>query len=148
MANTIIKGDELMVFLNNKSIAYATNHTLELSGETTDVSSKDHGVWNATTLQKISWSATTENLYTDESYDSLFSSMVARQPIDVVFGHHTAATSTPVDDPTMEAWTPLSGKTYAGKAYITTLSLNAQNGDNATYTATFTGCSELKKTTA
>ena len=36
-----IKGQELMLFLGGKSIAYATSHTLEISAETSDTSNKD-----------------------------------------------------------------------------------------------------------
>ena len=45
-ANKIIKGRDLMLFDNDgHSYAYATNHTLTITAETIDVSSKDHGVW-------------------------------------------------------------------------------------------------------
>ena len=38
-----IQGSDLMLFVDDKSIAYATNHTLEISGETQDTSNKDEG---------------------------------------------------------------------------------------------------------
>lgn len=38
-----IKGGDLMLFLGGKSIAYATTHSLEITGETTDTSNKDEG---------------------------------------------------------------------------------------------------------
>ena len=71
MANTIIKGNNLMLFdQNGHSIAYATNHSLTLSGDTQDISSKDHGVWGATSVLKVNWEITSENLYTTEDFDS------------------------------------------------------------------------------
>ena len=33
----IIKGDELMLFNDEKSIAYATSHTLTINGNTIDI---------------------------------------------------------------------------------------------------------------
>ena len=33
-----IKGGDMMLFLSTKSIAYATSHTLEITGETSDTS--------------------------------------------------------------------------------------------------------------
>ena len=37
---------------------------------------------------------------------------------------------------------------YEGDAVITSLVANAANGDNATYTATFTGAGKIAKATA
>ena len=33
----ILKGDELMLFKNKKSIAYATSHVLTITGNTVDI---------------------------------------------------------------------------------------------------------------
>ena len=40
MANEIINGSDLMVFVDNKSIALATSHSLSISAETVDTSNK------------------------------------------------------------------------------------------------------------
>ena len=43
----IIKGNDLMLFDSaGKSYAYATNHTFSMTAETSDTSSKDHGLWD------------------------------------------------------------------------------------------------------
>lgn len=44
-----------------------------------------------------------------------------------------------------EGWTAATTGTYTGKVVITSLSLNAPNGEYATYSAQFTGVGELKK---
>lgn len=151
MANTIIKGRDLMLFNSDgHSYAYATNHTLSITAETSDISSKDHGVWGASEVSKYSWEITTENLYTVDDYDSLFNSMIAGTPITVRFG----LKATPAD-PTM---TPAEGNLalpywtsqnsfYQGKVIITSLTVNANNGDNATYSLTLTGVGSISKTT-
>ena len=72
---TIIKGDELMLFKNDQSLAFATAHTLTISGSTIDISSKDHGYWGASEIGNITWEITSENLYTDADYDALFSAI-------------------------------------------------------------------------
>ena len=36
-----IKGGDLMLFVNGKSIAFATSHTLSISTDTVDTSNKD-----------------------------------------------------------------------------------------------------------
>ena len=151
MANTIIKGRDLMLFNSDgHSYAYATNHTLSITAETSDISSKDHGVWGASEVSKYSWEITTENLYTVDDYDSLFNSMIAGSPITVRFGlKQTPAdpTMTPADgNLALPYWTS-QNSFYQGKVIITSLTVNANNGDNATYSLTLTGVGSISKTT-
>jgi hypothetical protein len=90
MANKIIKGRDLMLFNSDgHSYAYATNHTLTITAETTDVSSKDHGVWGASEVSRYTWEITSENLYTTDEYDSMFDTMLASNAITVRFGLKT-----------------------------------------------------------
>ena len=145
-----IKGQELMLFLGGKSIAYATSHTLEISAETADTSNKDEGGgdWASSEISKLSWTASSENLFSADgkgaSYDTLFDYMVKKTPIDAVFG---LKSETAIDVPTT-GWTAAATGVYTGKVVITSLSLNAPNGEYATYSAQFTGVGELKKKTA
>lgn len=151
MANTIIKGRDLMLFNSDgHSYAYATNHTLSITAETSDISSKDHGVWGASEVSKYSWEISTENLYTVDDYDSLFNSMIAGQPITVRFGLKQTPndpTMTPADgNLALPYWTS-QNSFYQGKVIITSLTVNANNGDNATYSLTLTGVGSIAKTT-
>lgn len=82
----IIKGDELMLFNNEKSIAYATSHTLTINGNTIDISSKDHGFWGASEMGNITWEITSENLFTESYYEQLFDAMITKTPLTVAFG--------------------------------------------------------------
>lgn len=147
MAN-IIKGDDLMLFNEQgKSLAFATNHTLSISADAVDTSSKDHGVWGANEVNKITWEITSENLYTEDSYDELLEKMLQRKAITVYFG--TKAQNDPdktVADGDYDAWTGAKG--YTGKVLITSLTANANSGENATYSATFTGTGKLSKVTS
>ena len=83
----IIEGSKLMLFINNKSIAMATNHTLSLSAETTEISNKDigSGDWTANNVRRFSWEVSTENMFTVSAYKKLFQLMLAKQPVDAVF---------------------------------------------------------------
>lgn len=146
MAATIIKGNDLMLFDNQgKSIAYATAHTLSLSGETSDTSSKDHGIWGAQEVTRVTWEITTENLYTEDAFDTLMAAMLARTAIDVEFGLKAETGTGTVVDGDYPNWTPKTGSTYKGKAFITSLTANANNGENATFSATFSGAGKLEK---
>lgn len=145
-----IKGQELMLFLEGKSIAYATSHTLEVSAETADTSNKDEGGgdWATSEISKMSWTASSENLFSadgnGEGYDSLFEIMIKKTPIVAVFGHKK---ETATEVPTA-GWTAQTTGVYEGKVVITSLSLNAPNGEYATYSVQFTGVGELKKKSA
>ena len=135
-----IKGQELMLFVNGKSIAYATNHTLNLSAELADVSNKDEGSgdWKVQEVKQMSWEATTENLYSVDGYSSLFTLMTAKTPITAVFAPKT---ETDINVPSGGTWTATSG--YTGQVIINSISVNAQVGDYATFTVNFTGVGAL-----
>lgn len=149
-SNTIVKGQELMLFQNGESIAFATSHTLTVTGNTTDISSKDHGFFAASALTSITWEISSENLYTDNAYNKLFDAMVnKREPITVVFGHYSDDASLAIAgiaDSATESWTaPTTTVYYEGKAYITSLTANAANGDNATFSITLSGVGKLEQ---
>lgn len=151
MANQIIKGRDLMLFNNDgHSYAYATNHTLTITAETTDISSKDHGMWGGSEIARYTWEITSENLYTTEEYDALFTTMMAGDPITVRFGlkQTPADPSMNVADGNMALPYWNSQNTYyEGKVVITSLVANANNGENATFSITLTGNGSIKKTT-
>lgn len=143
-----IQGGDLMLFVDNKSIAYATSHTLEISGETQDTSNKDEGGgdWASNEVSKLSWTASSDNLYSvdgeGDNFEDLFDLMVAKEPIDAVFAKKAEnATDVPTG-----GWTA-AATGYKGKVVITSLSLNAPNGEYATYTVQFQGVGALTKKT-
>lgn len=141
-----IKGGDMMLFLQGKSISFATSHTLSISGETQDTSNKDEGGgdWQSQEVGILSWEASTENMYSadgqGDNFDDLFDLMVAKTPIDAVFAKKSQNTTNVPDG----GWTAgTSG--YKGKVVITSLELNAPNGEYATYSASFTGVGALEK---
>lgn len=149
-SNSIVKGQELMVFMGGKSIAWATSHSLNVTAATGDISTKDHGFFAATNLTSISWEITSENLYTDDGYNALYKAMaITREPVEIVFGHYSDSTdlaTSGIADSETESWTAPSGSStvyYTGNAYITSLTANAANGDNATFSVTFSGVGQL-----
>jgi len=162
MAQNIIKGDDLMLFDSaGKSIAYATSHTLTITADAADISTKDHGIWKGSEVNKISWEISSENLYTDDSYDALFTAMLTRQPVKVYFGHkiQNDPEKTVVNDD-YPFWTggwvkdavstdvPETAATntgYTGLAFISSLTANANTGENATFSLQLTGTGKIVK---
>jgi len=73
----VTKGGDLMLFVNGKSIAFATNHTLSISADTKETSTKDSGgLWQTSEVGMLSWSCSSENLMGNPmagiGYDELF----------------------------------------------------------------------------
>ena len=169
MAQKLKKGDDLIVFNRetDKSYAFVTAHTLTITADTADSSSKDHGVWTGNEVAKIAWEITSENLYTSEGFDELFDSLINRKAIKVVFGlKQKGKADSTVADGDYSNWTPDYGATmpengspeapttdnttkdmYMGSAYITSLTANANTGENATYSVTLTGTGSIKRAT-
>lgn len=148
MSKTIVKGDELMLFKDGKSLAYATSHSVSITGSEISISSKDHGYWGASEIGDITWEITSENLYVDSEYDSLFNAMIAKSPITVTFGHANAYNANGLGS--LDNWTPdtsVGAKYYQGPAIITSLQTNANTGENATYSITLKGNGALEQKT-
>lgn len=150
---SVIKGSDMMLFVGGKSIAYATNHTLNISADTKETSSKDSGgKWQTSEVGVLSWTCSTENLCGDDGegvgYEELIDMMIARKPITGVFaleGNSKDYYEGKLDAVPTDGWTAKAGKGYTGQMIITNVDVNAPNGDNATFKVDFTGVGELKK---
>jgi TP901-1 family phage major tail protein len=148
----ILKGSDVMVFANISgtltSIAYATNHQLTIGATSQEISTKDSGggVWTEAAVQKLNWSMTTENMYSLDgagiNFEDIFDKMVAREAITVALSLDNTYANKP-DNVPAAGWSPISTPKYTGTAYITDLQLNAPDGDNASFSATFTGIGAL-----
>lgn len=153
----IIKGGDLMLFIGNKSIGYATSHSLSISADTKETSTKDSGgKWQTSEVGLISWTASSENLYANEAkgmtYSDLFNSMVNRTELDAVFALKDDSTNSETgksdtgksDTVPTNGWTPKAKTGYQGKVIITSIELNAPNGEDASFTVQFQGTGPLK----
>lgn len=148
--NNIVRGDDLMLFdASGHSFAYATSHTLAVSADAQEISSKDSGKWKANKVTKLSWEISSENLYTEEDYTALMDKMLSRELIPISFGVKDAD-ELDVDgiDVHTNAYWSKGTVGYKGSAYITSINANANTGENATYSVTLTGASSLTKFTA
>lgn len=152
---SVIKGSDLMLFVGGKSIGFATSHTLSISADTKETSSKDSGgKWQTSEVGVLSWTASSENLCADKAegvgYDELFAMMIARKSVTGVFaleGNSTDLAENKLDAVKTGGWTPKAKDGYTGQMLITSLEKNAPNGENATFTVQFTGVGALTKVT-
>ncbi len=156
MGSEIIKGRNLMLFntkgegsdaYTDRLTAFATSHTLNLTGETINVDTKDHSIFDNEEFGKYNWELTTEGLYIQEDFDSLFDAMISGKSFVVVFGIKAEDDSLGqnIVDGDYDTYT-YDINYYSGKVIITSLVANAQNGENATNSITLTGVGKLEPT--
>lgn len=157
-AQTVL-GSDLMLFVGGKSVGFATNHSLTINSEMLDNASKDHasGLWKGTTIKSLSWQATTENLFAydaeGKTFQDLYNLMITRQAVDLILAIKlpgTAVENTIGLSVTEGGWSPdttVGSIRYQGKAFISSVNINAPNGDNATFSVNFEGTGELSVVT-
>lgn len=126
--------------------AYSTECNLNLSADTISTSNKMSGVWASALPGQISWEVSTSALYStsaDNSYKSMYDAMAARTPYLIRFGrvqnYNSISDYTVASNYVLDA----SAGFYEGYAYLTSLELNASNGEVASYSATLTGNGQL-----
>ena len=144
----IVNGSDLMCFngQNKSLVGVAKDHKLDLKATTSDISSKDHGLWKSTEVTGFEWNISTSAYYT-EDYDKMVELMLKRQPIDVVFTVKKENDPTKsVYDGDYNSWTPAVGG-WMGKVLITSISASATDGEVATYDLELQGVGALKKRT-
>ena len=113
------------------------------------MSTKDHGIYGSKKATKVNWSISAEHMFSEGAYDTLFDKMVALEPITVYFGKKKSETADKtVADGDIDAWkpnTPTQSTLRTGQVIITKLDLQAQSGDNATFSVEFEGVGKISK---
>lgn len=140
----ITYGGDMMLFLNGEPIAFSTSAKLDISLKTRDIGSKDSGAWDEKAAGKLGWTASSDALMSESGltgttgeFSALYGYMFSRTKITFVFAtaQGTAPTFSPVTTGTKTR--------FEGSGFITSLSLNAPDGDNATYSVSFEGTGAL-----
>lgn len=149
-----ILGKKLMLFVKEgnvyKTLAYATNHTFTTSASTVSIASKDDfdvaegGKWDSQELDMFSWSITSENLYNYDgngmTSDDIMNMYLNGKEVEVKFGLAETATVKEPNNFTTTGWKDSATQKFChGKAYITSLDINASNDGRATMSITLTG---------
>ena len=143
----IIKGQNLRVMVgtasgSEKCIAMATNATFHISSQLEDSSTKDStGDWQEQEVVGLSWDAQTDSLVTLEDNGTngelpqdLLSLMIKRTKVHLVFDQ-TAGTNNRVAQN--------SAIKKSGWAYISDVSVSAQNRQNSQLSVQFSGTGAL-----
>lgn len=142
-AKDLRKGEEVMLFHNDKPIAYCTSINPDFSVGEDDVSSKMSGEWDSSLPGRISYSYNVESMVSVNkdhvSYDLLLYLQLQREPILV----KECTTSMTVD--------PTSGdKTFKAvkvlrqfKCIITNLAPKSSAGERDTFSCTLKGVTPI-----
>ena len=155
----ILKGSALQLFINDGGssdvcIGFAISHALSITTNVSELSTKDGGDYPAVLPTTITWEVTAENVYATTSMSKLLGYVKNRTKVTVKFAEvgnysqkdgaysYDAIEPGIIDNDTKTSWS--IGKVIGqGKAYITSYSINAAAGDNASISCTFTGCGPL-----
>lgn len=125
--SSLLVGDKIMLFITTEGattlpIAYGTNCSIEITADTIDTSSKMSGNWKEYLTAQLGYTVSSESLLSFTaghlSYTKLKELMVARQSVPFLM-------SMPSADGNFT-----NQKDYVkGNAVITSLTLNANNGE-------------------
>ena len=142
----IVKVSKLMVFLADKVIGFGTSDSLNLTTNTTEVSTKSHGTFPSVVPQNVTWEVSSENLYSDEGEAAYMDLMLKMTPVHIKFAkasnYNNDYEPGIVGTTESKTWT-VGDVITEGDAIITSFSINAPSGDNATMSVTFTGIGAL-----
>jgi hypothetical protein len=149
--SNILKGSTVLVFIDEKPIAFATSESLSITSNTTEVSTKSHGLYPSLIVNSIGWTVSVENLASDDgmkALNALVESAKKNNPVHLKFGEPANWTEKGIvnnEDKDHQAWTaPEKTAVLAeGDAILTSYSWNMPAGDNLTMSAEFTGVGEL-----
>lgn len=144
----IIKGGQLMLFIGNQTVAFATAHTLSLTLNSLEINTKDHGDYTHILPTTVTWEISTENLFSTDGGNTLRNAILNKTQLTVAFALSDYAGYSSDEKGIVDSangndeWTATTNF-VTGKAYVTAFSVNANQGENATFSATFTGSGRL-----
>ena len=122
------KGNDIKVSVGATLIGGQQNCSINRETETSDVTTKDSGVWSEAEAIGLSWSVDLDGLVVvgDQGLKALETAWENLQQVDVKYGTSTNYKS--------------------GKAIITSLSSNSANKEKTTYSVSLQGVGALSKT--
>ena len=147
MAVNFTKGDELMIFINNKPIALVTGQSLDLSADEIDVTSKDSAGNKVSIPGQCSWEMQSEQWYTYNGlgnnaygFNDFYKFYQSGEEVDVKFTNASNFDNKGLSyfGGTPNIWN--AGTSYwQGKARIYDMSVTFNSNDMSTFSATLRG---------
>lgn len=138
----IIKGQNLRVLVDSKCVAMAVNATFHIGISLQDSSTKDStGDWTEQDVVGKSWDCQTDSLITlvdngsgGELPQALLALILNGTPVTITFDTTAGTNNRVAQDSAIK---------MTGTAYLTDVSISAQNRQNSQFSAKFTGTGPL-----
>ena len=133
---SVIKGQNLRVFVDGSVVAEATSCTITLSGQTESSTTKDNAVGDFEQNEIVgrSWTVSVDS-FDEGSITSLIGTIIAKTVCVVKFDQAGG---------TGNATAQSANFSRSGNALLTDLTITAANRQNITITAQFTGKGKLQ----
>lgn len=152
--STKYTGSDFVLALNldgiaYKDVAYSKSHTIEISADSRDISSKNDGDWKATAAGKKGYNVNLESLtiFDDAAanYEALYKKFVSKEPIKFISYLTNDKTTHDYTDETAAKAAAVSESFYfTGTVNITSMSAPFSHGETLTFSATLEGQGELE----
>lgn len=128
------KGNEIMIYVDGTAIGYAKDGTLNINGETIDITSKNSAGWKQILAGLRSWGVDGSGLHVYDDATTGFSDL-----FDLIDGKTEVS---------IKFTTAISGDEYlTGDAFLRTLSMETPNEEASTFSFSFEGNGALNKVT-
>ena len=145
-SNKNVKKGQMIIFLNDKPVAYAKSATLTINNNITDTSNKFDGMWDTGIITGHGYTITTESLITEQkdatSYKALMDAASGDDAVPFVFGtlkktvdEVTGDITGVAIDTTLPSW--------KGSINISSFELQSESKNLATSTLNGTGTGKL-----
>ena len=134
--DVVLKIDSSAGTSSYTKILHATSASLSISREMRDSTTKDSQAFSESLAGLVSW-----ELSGDGFVD--FDNSATGHETDELIGFMIRGAGSNTDDPKVSVEFGASGKTYSGKAFITSISLDAGVEENATYSISLQGTGAL-----
>lgn len=133
MTTGIVNGTDLLLYVGGTAVAHSKSHTLSVSHEPRDATTKDSNGWDESLEGMRSWSIDGEAL----------------QAFDANYGHSDLlALITTRTKVTVKFSTEVTGDSYwTGEAWLTACELEAGTEESASYSFSFKGTGALSENT-
>ena len=137
-----IKGQNLRILVGGKCVAMATSCTFHVSAQLEDSSTKDSvGDWQEQEVTGLSWDAQTDSLVTLEDNGTngelpqdLLNLIISKTKVTITFDQTAGANNRVGQNSAIKR---------TGEAYVTDVTITAQNRQNSTFSAKLTGTGPL-----
>lgn len=141
-ANKVINGTDLLLSMDGEVVAHAKSHTISITMDVRDTTSKTSGIWKEKAGGRMDWNTKVDALVSYEAticnYQTMMAAMLARTPVVITSIDNTGGTIV------AGLVTPVIGSSIlTGDAIITNVELTSGDAENVTFSVTFDGSGPL-----